>query len=262
MKNILYTILITIIALSSCRKKVTDKKLDWEWTLSSVSGEEENVFYGGEVDSYAYSYDGKNYVTVYKSGNSKAEEVKINYSFDQKSGTYLIETDKPTAYYETNNIECYILDSNGGYSLIGQFKKVTKKGSNEVEEGTFSIPTSSTGDVKKKSQLILFQENKTQTINYNYEYYKGDSLICSLTGYYIKPNYGGLIFKPLVSSEVKTYVDTYNFFSKVFNVESIKRNEIKLNYEESYVYGEHFLFNFEYVFESKSIKMDYVLKRK
>lgn len=224
--------LVTALTLVSCSKKVTSRKLDGEWTVSKIEGADVEVDSGVSLTT-TYSYNGTTLTEVDYLGNKSTEDFTVNYSFDKKNGTYKETT--VNIDYDTSTISYYTSDGFGGYDYVGELERVTKLTTTEITEGTFTI-TGGTGEIKANSQIVLSNTKSTSKYDYNYQYFDGITKFTSFTGNYVFSSFN---YSPMTSSASET--DSYTTVTSdatVLNVESITKDEIVYNLEDSYSYDD------------------------
>ena len=235
-----YSLFILIILISSCKKNLSNKKLDGDWVVSYIEGtfEVENEFVS------RVNYDGKNYVVTDSSGKVTSTEVTMDYTFDAKKGTYKYISHAVSSG-SSDDVKYYFSDGNGGFSYQGMLHKLWKKHTVESEENNYLI-TGGVGDIEKNSQLILFYLQLTVTEEYDYEYYLGDTLLTSLIGYYSN-KYGDSLESSF--KQEGTIISSGENYGQKFNLQSAKNDEMIFNYER--LNGQFTKYKGKYIFKRK-----------
>ncbi|MDB0011256.1 hypothetical protein N9E20_00455 [Crocinitomicaceae bacterium] len=223
--------LVAVIALTSCSKKVSSRKLDGDWTVSSGEGsfvDKEN----GISLTTSISFDGSKVTTVDYLGEIDTEDQTMSYSFDKKEGTYT-QTITNTSY-DTNTVSYYSYDLDE-YYYEGELERTRIRKETVVISGTFTL-TGGTGDIKKNSQIVLAETSRTTTTNNSYKYFDGITQVSNYIGLYVESSdWFSSEYDAMTSSSSETTTETgTSMYAEILNVESSKKDELIINTEESY----------------------------
>lgn len=224
--------LVAVIALTSCSKKVSSRKLDGDWTVSSGEGsfvDNEN----GISLTTSISFDGSKVTTVDYLGEIDTEDQTMSYSFDKKEGTYT-QTLTYTSY-DTNTVSYYSYDGAFDYTYEGELQRNRIRKETEVITGTFTI-TGGTGEIKKNSQIVLSMTASTTSTNDSFQYFDGLTQVTNYTGLYVESSdFFSSSYDAMTSSSTETTTGTgTSMYAEILNVESSKKDELIINTEESY----------------------------
>lgn len=215
--------LVAVIALTSCSKKVSSRKLDGDWKVTSGEGTMSTPFSSLQISS-TYSFNGS-VETVTTGSTSSSSNVSMSYSFDKKNGTYTKTT--ISTQVDTNTAVYYSASTTSNYNTYeGELNAITTTTSTQVENGTYTI-TGGTGDIKSNSQIVFVETSNTNTTNLSIAYYDGVTAF-NVSNYYAQST--GTT--KLVTSSTATSSGTKDSSDgTVVNVESIKKGEmtIKIN---------------------------------
>jgi hypothetical protein len=226
--------LVAVFALTSCSKKVSSRKLDGEWTVSSGEGSYVETDQGLSLTTNL-TFNGSVMTTVYYLGETDTEEQTMSYSFDKKEGTYT-QTITFTEY-DTTMVSYYSYDGTSEYSEEGEFERTNITKETEVISGTFTL-TGGTGDIKKNSQIVLAETSRTTTSSNSYKYFDGITQVTNFSNFYIEvydwDSYS-YEYEAMTSSNSETTTETgTSMYAEILNVESSKKDELIINTEESY----------------------------
>lgn len=223
-------LLLGVFALTSCKKTVTPRKLDGEWTVTSGSGSSNSTSLGSRTTTF----DGAKETTI-SGGTSTVQAKTISYSFDKKAGTYsniTVKTDTDTdetitfAYYSKSGTE---------YTEEGDFIMTTVSVSTTTEDGTFTI-TGGTGDIEKNTQIVLAPTstviNSVETYSYKDDF---TSASISASTHYTRSgnSFTGYIYTVLPTNATVTTTDTgVTYYPTVLTVTSLKKGvmEVEMKY--------------------------------
>jgi hypothetical protein len=224
--------LVAVLVLTSCSKKVTSRKLDGDWSVTSGVGtfvQTEN----GIALTDNLTFDGSKITEVDYTGDTYVTDQTMSYSFDKKEGTYT----QTTTYidHDTNFVSYYTFDGTN-YNYAGEYEATSIENETEVNSGTYTI-TGGTGEIKKNSQIVLSMIASNTTTNTSYKYFDGLSQVTNFTGLFVEVfNYDTytIEYKAMSSSSVQTMNSTgSSYYAEVINVESITKDEIVINIENT-----------------------------
>ncbi len=156
-------ILVTLV-LSSC-KKISDRKLNGEWTATTGTISEESIDDSG-ADIKSIVFDGSNNTqTRTYLGNTTTEVSAYSekLTFDKKKGTFTkVITEAKT---NLNDITDYstIYDANGTSLGLASIVRTTSNSTSTIT-GIYSI-TGGSGDIKKNSEIVLHYKSMTTVTN-------------------------------------------------------------------------------------------------
>lgn len=243
--------LLVVIALSSCSKKVTSRKLDGDWTVTSGVGTYVETVNGIALTDNI-TIDGSKFTIVDHMGETEVSEQTMTYSFDKKEGTFTrTETEID---YDTNSVPYYTFDGDE-YNFDGHYSSTSIENETVEYTGNYTI-TGGTGEIKKNSKIVLYLAGINRSTTTSYKYFDGLTQVTNLTGFFFeKYNYNTNNYEyiPISSSSSSSSTATASsYYAQLINIESITKNEMVMNFEDTYNSGT----------SGFSIKMQYTLTQK
>ncbi len=222
-------------SIQSC-KKVSPRKLDGDWKMTSGVVKTTEINEDGEVRNTTRTYNGEketitrtfSFGTPFYSDPAPTT-FNMSYNFDKKAGVYtqvVVKVEEYTSSYE----ETFRLDENNNRI---DFLDVARKTTEELKStytGDFSI-TGGNGDVKKNSQFILRQNNENYVSNKTFKYYDNSNKEVVAAGRY----YAGQGNKPesLKTTDTETSSITGNTsVGTVFTVDELKKGVMEISATE------------------------------
>lgn len=243
--------LVAVIALTSCSKKVSSRKLDGDWSVTSGVGTFVQTEDGIALTNNM-TFDGSKFTIVDYLGDTEVDDQTMSYSFDKKAGEYT----QTNTYinYDTNFVSYYTFDGTN-YNYAGEYAATSIENETEVITGNYTI-TGGTGEIKKNSQIVLSTTGTKNTTNTSYKYFDGLTQVTDFTGLFVEEfNYTTYNYEyvEMSSTKVSTSNTTGTSYSaEVINVESITKDEMVINIEETSNNGT----------SGYSVKMQYTLSQK
>lgn len=218
-------LLLSVVALTSCHKTVTKRKLDGEWTLTSGTSTSSYTNTSGTTSTSTTTYTDTKKTYVSGSTTTVSDFTK-SYKFDKKAGTYTITTVSTTT---SSSVVPYYSD--GSYFPDGTMDKKDVKVSTVTENGTFTI-TGGTGDIEKNTQIVLLATGSTTNETHTYSYFEpGTSTSANTTGRYTT----AMSTTPFSTSSTGTSTTTEkNSFGDVITVKSLKKGEMEIEMNNTY----------------------------
>ncbi len=228
--------LVAVIALTSCNKKVTSKKLDGEWSIKSGVGTRIETENGVSLTDNI-TFDGSKITIVDYMGDTEVSDQTMSFSFDKKTGEYT-----QTSTYidnDTNYVSYYTFDGTN-YNYSGEYTATSIENETELISGTYTI-TGGTGEIKKNSQIVLSTTGTKTTTTTSYKYFDGLTEITNFTGLFIEVfNYDTYTteYRAMSSSNVETSnITEASSYAELINIESITKDEMVMNFEDTYNSG-------------------------
>jgi hypothetical protein len=244
--------LIILLAISafSC-KKVSDRKLDGEWDVTSgetkitstnASGTTttETKFDGTEITGTIVHSPANPTPSNQPSTTAINTPTQIVFKFDKKNNSYIKTTTRQTNSKESEAYYQPAPSGGTGYvygGFIDRFAEVTTV---ITEQGYYRI-TGGTGDVKKNSQILLISGSVNATDDYKFTYYnQGTTVVADLNGKY-KQKISGLTttyvpFSSVTTESVTTNVKTeQNNSGIIWTVNELRKGVMDISYTLSEV---------------------------
>lgn len=237
-------VLFTLFLFTSC-KKVSDNKLNGEWSvvsgainiLSSNSGgtTETATTFDGVTQKGTVKYTPETPTVANQPTTTTIElPTTISFKFDKKTNKYTKTTVQKTT--SKNSISYYVPVSSGtGYISGGFIERRSEINTTTVEDGIYRI-TGGTGDVKKNSQIMLIAGSLVAESDYTYTYYNSATdTPADITNKY-KQTISGLVTKydllsaNLSESYTSTTTTEKNNQAIIWTVNDLKKGSMDISY--------------------------------
>ena len=198
MNKLIIAALALTTAFTACKKGVTTKRLQGDWTMTSgsVSGTATyttNPTFGGtntQTTTTTYTYNGTKETGTRVVTNSNVNYVLNNstttvdngytmtVSFDKEKQTYTMVTTTTEVDKEVGNDDYYEAVNVGGIVTYNEATVdiQTTTTSTTTEKGFYSI-TGSSNDLEKNSQIVFTPSSEVAVIKATYKYFAANSSV-------------------------------------------------------------------------------------
>jgi hypothetical protein len=236
-------LIATVFILPACKKTVSNRKLNGDWEVSSISGTTTYTLPMGVVFSrQALEFDGTREIRTsthyFPSGpytQSDTTEKRIRYTFEKKTGIYKKVEETPVSF--RREFYYYSKNNKGEYIAQGKLDGRTTVSITRFTEGIYSL-AGGTGEIEKNSQIVLCQTLTAKKEHYVSVYYlPGTSTeFTDLEGKYeAKAGPSGTSFIALSKGNRidSTYKAVKESNCGILNVVSLKKGIMKIHQQES-----------------------------